>query len=281
MLMTNAPAANIGLLVGAQAALRTTVSACASGNDAIALAVDTIKLGRADVVVTGGSEATINALPLAAFSQMQALSRRNDDPAGASRPWDKGRDGFVLSEGAAVLVLESLEHAQARGARIYGTVVGQGISADNHDIVQPDPSGAGQSSAMRRALADAGLAPADIKHVNAHGTSTPQGDLTEAHSIGEALGAAADGCVITSTKSMTGHLLGAAGALESIATVLALYHRQVPPTINLTDPEEGLGIDIATTVRDLPAGDLAALNNSFGFGGHNVAIAFSNAHIRP
>ncbi len=281
MLMTNAPAANIGLLVGAQAALRTTVSACASGNDAIALAVDTIKLGRADVVVTGGSEATINALPLAAFSQMQALSRRNDDPAGASRPWDKGRDGFVLSEGAAVLVLESLEHAQARGARIYGTVVGQGISADNHDIVQPDPSGAGQSSAMRRALADAGLAPADIKHVNAHGTSTPQGDLTEAHSIGEALGAAADGCVVSSTKSMTGHLLGAAGALESIATVLALYHRQVPPTINLTDPEEGLGIDIATTVRDLPAGDLAALNNSFGFGGHNVAIAFSNAHIRP
>jgi len=279
MLMTNAPAANIGLMIGARAAVRTTVSACASANDAIALAVDEIRLGRADVVLAGGSEATILALPIAAFSQMQALSKRNDDPAGASRPWDKGRDGFVLAEGAAALVLESLEHAQARGARIYGTVAGAGISADSHDIVQPDPAGAGQSSAMLKAIADAGLTASDIKHINAHGTSTPQGDVTEAHSIGRALGAAADGCVVTSTKSMTGHLLGAAGAVESIATVLALYNRQVPPTINLSDPEDGLGIDIATTARELGAGDLAALNNSFGFGGHNVAIAFTNANI--
>jgi len=280
MLMTNAPAANIGLLLGARAAVRTTVSACASANDAIALAVDEIRLGRADVVLAGGSEATILPLPIAAFSQMQALSKRNDDPAAASRPWDKGRDGFVLAEGAAALVLESLEHALARGATIYGTVAGAGISADSHDIVQPDPSGSGQSAAMRKAIADAGLTASDIKHVNAHGTSTPQGDVTEAHSIARALGAAVDGCVVTSTKSMTGHLLGAAGAVESIATVLALYHRQVPPTINLTDPEDGLGIDIATTARALPAGDLAALNNSFGFGGHNVALAFSNANIR-
>jgi len=279
MLMTNAPAANIGLMIGARAAVRTTVSACASANDAIALAIDEIRLGRADLVLAGGSEATILALPIASFAQMQALSKRNDDPAGASRPWDKGRDGFVLAEGAAALVLESLDHARARGARIYGTVAGAGISADGHDIVQPDPAGGGQSSAMLKAIADAGLTASDIVHVNAHGTSTPQGDVTEAHSIGRALGAAADGCVVTSTKSMTGHLLGAAGAVESIATVLALYHRQVPPTINLTDPEDGLGIDIATTVRELAAGDLAALNNSFGFGGHNVALAFTNANI--
>jgi len=280
MLMTNAPAANIGLLLDARAAVRTTVSACASANDAIALAVDEIRLGRADVVLAGGSEATVLPLPIAAFSQMQALSKRNDDPVAASRPWDKGRDGFVLAEGAAALVLESLEHALARGATIYGTVAGAGISADSHDIVQPDPAGGGQAAAMRKAIADARLTASDIKHVNAHGTSTPQGDVTEAHSIGRALGAAVDGCVVTSTKSMTGHLLGAAGAVESIATVLALYHRQVPPTINLTDPEDGLGIDIATTARALPGGDLAALNNSFGFGGHNVAIAFSNANIR-
>ncbi len=280
MLMTNAPAANIGLLLGAKAAVRTTVSACASANDALALAIDEIRLGRADVVVSGGSEATINALPLAAFSQMQALSKRNDDPAAASRPWDKGRDGFVLSEGAAVLVLESLEHAQARGARIYGTIAGQGVSADSHDIVQPDPTGAGQAAAMLRAIADAGLSASDIKHVNAHGTSTPQGDVTEANSIAKALGDATPGCVVTSTKSMTGHLLGAAGAIESVATVLALYHRQVPPTINLVDPEDGLAIDIAANVaRGLPAGDLAALNNSFGFGGHNVALAFTNANV--
>lgn len=280
MLMTNAPAAHIGLLLDARAGVRTTVSACASANDAIALAIDEIRLGRADVVVAGGAEATVMALPLAAFAQMQALSKRNDDPTAASRPWDKGRDGFVLAEGAAALVLESLEHAQARGARIYGTVAGAGVSADSHDIVQPDPSGSGQASAMRKAIADAKLTASDVKHVNAHGTSTPQGDVTEAHSIATALGSAVDGCVVTSTKSMTGHLLGAAGAVESLAAVLALYHRLVPPTINLTDPEDGLTIDIAANeARPLPAGDLAALNNSFGFGGHNVAIAFTNANV--
>lgn len=279
MLMTNAPAAHIGLMVGAQASVRTTVSACASANDAISMAVDEIRLGRADVVVTGGSEATVMALPLAAFAQMQALSKRNDDPAGASRPWDKGRDGFVLAEGAAALVLESLDHALARGAKIYGTVAGAGVSADNHDIVQPDPAGTGQSAAMLKAIRDAGLSASDIKHVNAHGTSTPQGDVTEAHSVAQALGSAVDGAVVTSTKSMTGHLLGAAGAVESLATVLALYNRVVPPTINLEDPEDGLAIDIAANVaRPLGDGDLAALNNSFGFGGHNVAIAFTNAN---
>lgn len=280
MLMANASAANVGLLVNAAAAVHAPVSACASSNEALALAVDQLRLGRADIVVAGGAEATIHPLPLAAFAQMQALSKRNDDPAGASRPWDKGRDGFVLSEGAALLVLETLEHAQARGARIYGTLAGAGVSDDNHDIVQPEPSGHGQSQAMLKALRESGLSASDIVHVNAHGTSTPQGDMTEAGSIRRALGSAADSVIVTSTKSMTGHLLGAAGALETIATVLALKERVIPPTINLVDPEDGLDIDVAANKpRPLPAtGDLAALNNSFGFGGHNVAVAVTTAN---
>ncbi len=280
MLMANASAANVGLLVNAAAAVHAPVSACASSNEALSLAVDQIRLGRADIIVAGGTEATIHPLPIGAFAQMQALSKRNDDPQTASRPWDKGRDGFVLSEGSAVLVLESLEHARARGAKIYGTLAGAGISDDNHDIVQPEPSGHGQAQAMLKALRESGLSPADIRHVNAHGTSTPQGDVTEAHSIRLALGAATDQVVVTSTKSMTGHLLGAAGALETLATVLALRDRVVPPTINLVDPEEGLDLDIAANAtRTLPAGDLAALNNSFGFGGHNVAVAVTNENV--
>ncbi len=279
MLMANAPAANVGLMVGARAGVHAPVSACASSNEAIALAVDQLRLGRANVALVGGAEATIHPLPFAAFSQMQALSKRNDEPERASRPWDRGRDGFVLAEGGAALVLETLEHAQARGAKIWGTLAGAGMSADSHDMVQPDPAGLGQSGAMKKALREAGLSASDIRHVNAHGTSTPQGDVTEANSIAQALGDAIDDVVVTSTKSMTGHLLGGAGALETIATVLALYHRQVPPTINLEDPEPGLPIDIAATARELPAGDLAALNNSFGFGGHNVAIAVTNQNI--
>lgn len=280
MLMANAPAANVGLLVGAQASIQATVSACASSNEAVALAVDQIRLGRADVIVAGGTEATIHALPLAAFGQMQALSKRNDDPEGASRPWDKGRDGFVMGEGAGALVLESLEHARARGATIYGTIAGAGISADNHDIVQPEPTGRGQASAMVKALREGGLSASDVKHVNAHGTSTPQGDLTEAASIRRALGDAADDVIVTSTKSMTGHLLGGAGAVELIASVMALRDRVSPPTINLTDPEEDLPITVAANVKTpLPTtGDIAALNNSFGFGGHNVAVAVTTAN---
>jgi len=279
MLMANAPAANVGLAVHAKAGEHTPVSACASSNEAISLALDQLRLGRADIAVVGGTEATIHPLPIAAFGQMQALSRRNDEPERASRPWDKGRDGFVMGEGSAIMVLETLEHARARGAKIYGTIAGSGISADSHDIVQPDPTGEGQSGAMIKALVDAKLTPADIVHVNAHGTSTPQGDITEAGSIRTALGADTDHVVVTSTKSMTGHLLGGAGALETIATLLALRDRMVPPTINLEDPEPDLGIDIAANVaRPLQDGDLAAINNSFGFGGHNVAIAVTNAN---
>lgn len=277
MLMANAAAANVGLRVGAKAGVHTTVSACASSNEALALAIDTIELGRADVVVVGGTEACIHPITVGSFGQMQAMSRRNDEPERASRPWDRGRDGFVMGEGAALFVVETLEHAQARGARIYGHLAGAGITADAHDMVQPEPSGHPQARAMTLALRASGLDAGDIAHVNAHATSTPQGDVTEAGSIRQALGETTS-AIVTSTKSMTGHLLGGAGALESLATLLALVHRRVPPTINLDDPEPGLGIDIATSTRDLPAGDLAGINNSFGFGGHNVAVAFTNQY---
>ncbi len=277
MLMANASAANVSLRLGAQAFAQTPVSACASSNESIAHALDQIRLGRADVVLAGGTESVIHPMPIACFAQMQAMSRRNDEPERASRPWDVDRDGFVLGEGAAMLVLETLEHAQARGARIYGELAGAGITADAHDMVQPNPSGETQARAMTFALRDAGLSAGDIVHVNAHATSTPQGDLTELSSIRQALGEQTE-AIVSGTKSMTGHLLGGAGALESVATLLALYHRQVPPTINLDNPEADLRMDIATKVRELPAGDLAAVNNSFGFGGHNVAVAFTNAY---
>ncbi|WP_203567085.1 beta-ketoacyl-[acyl-carrier-protein] synthase family protein [Aestuariimicrobium ganziense] len=278
MLMANAPAANVGLRLGARAAIHTPVSACASSNEAIAFGLDMLRLGRADIAVVGGTEAVVHPLPIAAFAQMQALSRRNDDPERASRPWDVDRDGFVLGEGAALMVIETLEHAQARGAKIYGTLAGAGISADSHDIVQPDPTGRGQAAAMTKAIKDAGLTPRDIVHVNAHGTSTPQGDVAEAASIAAALGDSADQPWVTSTKSMTGHLLGGAGAVETFATVRALSDRRVPGTINVENLEPNLPVRIATETTSLGDGDLAALNNSFGFGGHNVVIAVTNAH---
>ncbi|MGZ4446434.1 MAG: beta-ketoacyl-ACP synthase II [Nocardioides sp.] len=274
MLMPNAPAAQISLYVGARAAVNTPVSACASGNEGIALALDQIRLGRADVVVAGGTEAAIHPLPMAAFANMMALSKNPGDPTTVSRPWDTGRDGFVLGEGAGVLVLESLEHAQARGARIYAEVLGAGITADSHDIAQPDPQGRGGARAILRALAESEITAADIAHINAHATSTPQGDIAEGLMIHATLGAHASDVVVTSTKSRTGHLLGGAGALEAIATVLALHHRVVPPTINLDNLDPQVELDIATKPRDLPLGDIAALNNSFGFGGANVAVAF-------
>ena len=281
MLMPNAPAANISLYAGARAAVNTPVSACASGNEAIALALDQIRLGRADVVLAGGTEAAIHPLPMAAFANMMALSKtasgpEGGDPTTVSRPWDTARDGFVLGEGAGVLVLESEEHALARGARIYATVLGAGITADSHDIAQPDPAGRGGARAILRALEESDLSPADIAHINAHATSTPQGDIAEGLMIHATLGSHAGDVVVTSTKSMTGHLLGGAGALESVATVLALHHRIAPPTINLDNLDPQVELDIATKARDLPLGDIAALNNSFGFGGANVAVAFGS-----
>ncbi|HET7430514.1 MAG TPA: beta-ketoacyl-ACP synthase II [Nocardioides sp.] len=274
MLMPNAPAANVSLALGAKAAANTPISACASGNEAVAMAVDSIRLGRADVVVAGGSEAAIHPLPMAAFANMMALSKNDGDPTTVSRPWDTARDGFVLGEGAGVLVLESEEHARARGARIYAEVLGAGITADSHDIAQPDPEGRGGSRAILRAMEEAGIGPEQVFHVNAHATSTPLGDIAEGLMLHATLGKHVEQVVVTSTKSMTGHLLGGAGALESVATVLALHHRVVPPTINLDNLDPQVELDIATTARDLPSGEIAALNNSFGFGGANVAVAF-------
>jgi 3-oxoacyl-[acyl-carrier-protein] synthase II len=276
MLMPNAPAAQISLYVGARAAVNTPVSACASGNEAISLGLDQIRLGRADMVLAGGTEAAIHPLPMAAFANMMALSKNAGDPTTVSRPWDTARDGFVLGEGAGVLVLESEEHALARGARIYAEVLGAGITADSHDIAQPDPEGRGGTRAILRTLEESGISPSDIVHINAHATSTPQGDIAEGLMIHATLGDHADEVVVTSTKSMTGHLLGGAGALEAIATILAIQHRVSPPTINLDDKDPLVELDIPTTARDLPSGDIVALNNSFGFGGANVAVAFGS-----
>jgi 3-oxoacyl-[acyl-carrier-protein] synthase II len=272
MLMPNGPAAWVGLELGAKAGVHSPASACATGAEAIAWALDIIRAGRADIVVAGGTEAVIAPLPIAGFASMRAMSTRNDDPERASRPWDKGRDGFVLGEGSGVIVLERADHAAARGAHVYARLVGAGMTSDGYDIVQPDPQGAGGARAIALALRDSGLAKTDIVHVNAHATSTPTGDMAEIIGLRAVLG---DHMVVTSTKSMHGHLLGAAGALESIATILAIYHSVVPPTINLDDPEDGL-LDVAAHKArhmEVPA----ALNNSFGFGGHNAALIFTHA----
>ena len=275
MLMPNGPAAIVGLELSARAGVHTPVSACSSGAEAIAYAVDMIRSGRADVVTAGGTEAAIHPLPLAGFAAMQALSTRNDEPERASRPYDKGRDGFVLGEGAGVVVLETLEHARARGAAIYGEVAGMGISSDAHHMAQPDPVGAGASRAMVQAIRTAGGEPRDVVHINAHATSTPVGDVAEVQAIRLALVDAADGACVSSTKGVTGHLLGAAGAVEAIATILALRDRKAPPTANLEDPDDDVTLDVVRgEPRVLPDGDVLALNNSFGFGGHNVALAF-------
>lgn len=281
MLMPNAPGANVSLAFTARGAVHAPTSACASGNEAIAMALDLIRLGRADVVIAGGTEAAIHPLPMAAFANMMALSKTGSeeggDPTRVSRPWDTARDGFVLGEGAGVLVLESEEHARARGARIHATVLGAGISNDAHDIAQPDPEGRGGTRAISGALESGDVSPADVAHVNAHATSTPLGDVAEGLMLHTVLGDAVHDCVVTSTKSMTGHLLGGAGALEAVATVLALRERTSPPTINLDDKDPQVDLDIATEARPLRDGDIAALNNSFGFGGANVAVAFGSA----
>lgn len=264
------------LYVGARGAVNAPTSACASGNEAISMALDQIRLGRADVVVAGGTEAAIHPLPMAAFAQMMALSKNDGDPTTVSRPWDTARDGFVLGEGAGILVLESEEHARARGARIYAEVLGSGISNDAHDIAQPDPEGRGGTRAIQLALESGDIDPNDIYHVNAHATSTPQGDIAEGLMLHAVIGAHVDEVIVTSTKSMTGHLLGGAGALEAVATVLALRDRVSPPTINLDNQDPAVELSIPHKAHDLPAGDIVALNNSFGFGGANVAVAFGS-----
>jgi 3-oxoacyl-[acyl-carrier-protein] synthase II len=273
MLMPNGPAAAVSLELGARAGAHTPVSACASGAEAIGYAMEIIRSGRADVVVAGGTEAAMHPMPIAGFAAMQALSTRNHEPERASRPYDTGRDGFVLGEGAAVIVLESERFARARGAKIYAEVCGVGTSSDAYHIAAPDPEGAGAARAMRDAVESAGLSPKDIVHINAHATSTPVGDIAESNAIRRAFGDEVDHMPVSATKSMTGHLLGAAGALETIFTILAIHHRLAPATINLDDYDPAISLDVVHGEhRKLPEGDIAALNNSFGFGGHNLAL---------
>lgn len=277
MLMPNGPAANVGLELQARAGVHTPVSACASGAEAIGYAFDMIRNDRADIVVSGGVEAAVHALPMAAFAAMKALSTRNDEPQRASRPYDLNRDGFVLGEGGGILVLEEYEHAVARGARIYCEIAGQGLSSDGYHIAAPDPDGSGVQRAIKFALRDAGLTTKEIVHLNAHATSTPAGDVAEANALRAALGDEADHVAVSATKSMTGHLLGGAGAIESVFIVKTLQDRLAPPTINIQDLDPAVTVDVVRDKpRALPAGDIAALNDSFGFGGHNVVLAFKS-----
>ncbi|NAZ77777.1 beta-ketoacyl-ACP synthase II [Kineococcus sp. T13] len=279
MLMANGPTASISLEFGARAGAHTPVSACASGAEALAYGFDLIRSGRADMVIAGGTEAAIHPLPIASFASMHALSRRNEDPARASRPFDTARDGFVLGEGAGIVVLEAEEHARARGARVHAELLAAGLSADAHHVAAPEPEGAGVARAIGDALRQAGLQPSDLTHVNAHATSTPVGDVAEDKGLRLALGDAVDGIAVSATKSMTGHLLGAAGAVESIFTMLALRDRMAPPTINVDDIDPEVSLDVVRKdPRPLPGqGRLIGLNNAFGFGGHNVSVVFASA----
>ena len=280
MLMPNGSAGWISMELGAHAGAHALVSACASGAEAIGYGIDMIRSGRADVVMAGGTEAAIMPLNIGAFAVMRAMSTRNDDPERASRPFDKGRDGFVLGEGAGMLVLESLSHARQRGARVYAVAAGAGYSSDAYHIAHPAPDGAGVTAAISRALADARVNPEQVVHVNAHATSTPEGDPLEAQALVKALGSAADGVIVSSTKSMTGHLLGGAGAIESVAAIFALRDQVAPPTINLEDLDDDVPVDVATEPRPLTkrgAEPMAVVNNAFGFGGHNVSLVFTAA----
>ncbi|MCU1676767.1 MAG: 3-oxoacyl-(acyl-carrier-protein) synthase 2 [Frankiales bacterium] len=273
MLMPNGPAANVSLAIGARAGTHTPVSACASGAEAIAYGIEMIRTGRADVVAAGGTEAAIHALPMAAFAAMRALSTREDDPQGASRPYDKSRDGFVLGEGAGILILESEEHAKARGARIYGYASGFGLSSDAHHIAAPDPTGEGAARAMTDCIANSDASPEDVVHVNAHATSTPAGDVAESQAMYVTLGERAGSVPVTATKGNIGHLLGAAGSVASIVTLLSLKEGLIPPTRNLTDQDDQIPLDVVT-VDPRPVGEGLALVNAFGFGGHNVCLGY-------
>ena len=276
MLMPNGPAAAVGLAVGAKGGVHAPVSACASGAEAIRWGLDLLRFDRADVVLVGGTEACVHPLPMAGFAAMRAMSTRNDEPERASRPFDKARDGFVLGEGAAALVLERADSAKARGARVHARLAGAGATADGYDLVAPHPEGEGAGRAIAAALRDAGLTPTDIGHVNAHATSTPVGDTAEAAAIRNSIG---EHVLVSATKSQTGHLLGAAGALESVFTILALREQIVPATANLDDPDDDAAVQSLDIVRREPrrASLTAAVNDSFGFGGHNIALVFTTA----
>jgi 3-oxoacyl-[acyl-carrier-protein] synthase II len=276
MIMPNSAAAMVGLEVGARAGVHSPVSACATSAEAIAGALEMIRNNRADIVVAGGTEACVNRLAIAAFASMRALSTRNEEPELASRPYDINRDGFVMGEGAGALILEEEQHAIKRGAKIYGVVSGAGMSSDGYHIAAPEPEGAGAARAMKFALTDANAKATDVVHINAHATSTPVGDIAEYKAMRSALGGALDNVVVTATKSMTGHLLGGAGAVESVFTILGLKEGLIPPTLNLDNQDEEIKVNVAKDKPFKLSSDANfALNNSFGFGGHNVCIVFS------
>lgn len=275
MLMPNGPAAAVSLDLGAAGGAHTPVSACASGTEAMHVGLELIRSGKADVVMVGGAEAAIHPMPMAAFASMHALSRRNDDPTKASRPYDVDRDGFVMGEGAGALVLEAEEHAIARGARIYAELAGSSVTSDAHHITAPDPDGSGATRALKAAMFDGRIQPEDVVHVNAHATSTPVGDKPEYAALKNALGDQLDNVWVSATKSQMGHLLGASGAVESVLCALAIYNRKAPVTINLDNQDPEIPLKVVTgEPAQLPAeGTIVALNNSFGFGGHNAVVA--------
>jgi 3-oxoacyl-[acyl-carrier-protein] synthase II len=274
MLMPNAPAAAISMAIPSRAYARTVVSACASGTESIVNAYEHLQAGLADIVIAGGTEAAIHPLPLASFAAMQALSKRTDSPKTASRPYDVTRDGFVLGEGAGALVLETEEHALARGAHIYAELAGGSVTSDSYHITAPDPEGSAASRAMLAAITQAGATIADVNHVNAHATSTPVGDIAEYKALLHVFGDLLPNIPVSATKAATGHLLGGTGALEAIFTILALRDRTAPPTINLTEQDPAIKLDVVTSPRALGDGPLLAISNSFGFGGHNAVLAF-------
>ena len=273
MMIPNMATGLAAIALGAQGPSSAVATACAAGSNAIGDAFRLLQQGHADVMICGGAESAITPLGVAGFASAKALSFRNDDPATASRPFDAERDGFVIGEGAGVLVLESLEHAQGRGAQILGEVIGYAMTCDAHHITSPIPGGTGGARAMSLAIADAGLEPEDIDYVNAHGTSTPANDSNETSAIKTALGDRAKQIPVSSTKSMTGHLLGGSGGIEAVAAVLALRHGVIPPTINHQNPDPSCDLDIVPNqAREQIIS--TALSNSFGFGGHNVCLAF-------
>lgn len=273
MLIPDMPAGQVSIKYGFRGPNFCAVSACATGSHNIGLAFDSIRFGQSDMVLCGGTEAPVWRIGVAGFSSMRALSRRNDEPERASRPFDKDRDGFVLGEGATLFMLESLDSALERGAKIYGEIVGYGFSADAHHITAPDPEGNGVQLALNNALEMAGIKPEDVEHINMHGTSTPLGDIAETNSIKKVFGDHAYKINLNSTKSMTGHMLGAAGAAESLATLLAIYHGEIPPTINQDTPDPEC--DLNYTPNNAVKRDITyALNNAFGFGGHNTTLVF-------
>ena len=278
MMISDITPGRISMLHGLRGPNYTTVSACASSTNALIDSFNLIRLGKADVIVTGGSEAAINPVGMGGFNAMNALSTRNEDPMTASRPFDAERDGFVMGEGGAGIILEEYEHAKARGAKIYAEMVGGGLSADAHHLTAPHPEGLGARNVMANAIEDAGMKPEDVDYVNVHGTSTPLGDIAETKAIQQVFGEHAYNMNISSTKSMTGHLLGAAGAVEAMASIMAIYTNTIPPTINHFTDDENLDPKLNFTFHSAQEREVrAALSNTFGFGGHNASVLFKKA----